>query len=148
AKPRTITTLKQSRDKVVQFFGADRELASITEADADAFAEHLRLSYADASVATFVKHARRFFRHACRARLLTENPFTDVSPGSFENQSRQFFVPADWANRIIQAAPDAQWRGIVALARFGGLRCPSDILALGWADIDWERSRFLVRSPK
>jgi hypothetical protein len=37
---------------------------------------------------------------------------------------------------------------LVALSRYGGLRCPSEHLALTWADVDWERQRFLVRSSK
>jgi hypothetical protein len=36
----------------------------------------------------------------------------------------------------------------VALCRFGGLRCPGEVLTLKWADIDWERGRFLVHSCK
>jgi hypothetical protein len=34
------------------------------------------------------------------------------------------------------------------LSRFGGLRCPSEHLALKWADVDWERDRFKVTSSK
>ena len=30
----------------------------------------------------------------------------------------------------------------------GGLRCPSETLALTWPDVDWERSLFRVDSPK
>jgi len=37
---------------------------------------------------------------------------------------------------------------IFALSRYGGLRCPSEHLALTWQDVDWERGRMLVRSPK
>ena len=44
--------------------------------------------------------------------------------------------------------PDAQWRLIIALSRYGGLRCPSEHLALTWGDVDWERNRLNVRSPK
>ena len=32
--------------------------------------------------------------------------------------------------------------------RFGGLRCPSEHLALTWEDMDWEHDRMTVRSPK
>ncbi len=46
------------------------------------------------------------------------------------------------------ACPDDQWRLIFALARYGGLRIPSEIQKLQWADIDWEKSRFTVYSPK
>ena len=37
---------------------------------------------------------------------------------------------------------------LFALSRFGGLRCPSEHLALTWPDVDWERDRFRVDSPK
>jgi integrase len=49
---------------------------------------------------------------------------------------------------VLNACPNAQWRLLFALSRYGGLRCPSEHLALTWADIDWERNRMTVRSPK
>ena len=44
--------------------------------------------------------------------------------------------------------PDAQWKLLFALSRYGGLRCPSEHLRLKWADVDWEKNRILVHSPK
>jgi hypothetical protein len=49
---------------------------------------------------------------------------------------------------ILAVCPDSQWRLIVALSRYGGLRCPSEHLALTWGDVDLERGRLRVRSPK
>ncbi len=40
------------------------------------------------------------------------------------------------------------WAVIVALSRFGGLRCPSETLSLKWGDIDWEIGRMSVPEPK
>ncbi|MEX2138897.1 MAG: site-specific integrase [Pirellulales bacterium] len=37
---------------------------------------------------------------------------------------------------------------IVALSRYGGLRCPSEVLSLRWQDVDWEGGRIVVQSPK
>jgi integrase len=37
---------------------------------------------------------------------------------------------------------------IFALARFGGLRIPSEALALRWDDIDWAQGRMTVTVPK
>ncbi|MBI1369021.1 MAG: tyrosine-type recombinase/integrase [Planctomycetes bacterium] len=34
------------------------------------------------------------------------------------------------------------------MCRFGGLRCPSEVLALTWADVNWEHNRIRVPSPK
>ena len=51
-------------------------------------------------------------------------------------------------NRIIEAMPDSQWRAVIALARIGALRCPSEVLSLRWCDIDWAGGWMNVRSPK
>src|SRR5262249_8913883 len=60
----------------------------------------------------------------------------------------QFHVARDVIFRVIDAAPDAEWRLLIALSRFGGLRCPSEHLSLRWQAVDWERNRFRVDSPK
>jgi len=52
------------------------------------------------------------------------------------------------AAAVLEACPDPEWQLIFALSRFGGLRCPSEHLALRLIDIDWERDRLTVHSPK
>ncbi|MFI4915660.1 MAG: site-specific integrase [Phycisphaerales bacterium JB060] len=37
---------------------------------------------------------------------------------------------------------------MIALARWGGLRTPSETLRVQWVDVDWGRGRLRVRSPK
>lgn len=37
---------------------------------------------------------------------------------------------------------------IFALCRYGGLRCPTEILALKWSDLDWKKEQFTVTSVK
>jgi integrase len=49
---------------------------------------------------------------------------------------------------VIDACPDWEWRLLVALARFGGFRVPSEATRLRWQDIDWDRERIKIRSPK
>ncbi|MCC6123354.1 MAG: site-specific integrase [Pirellulales bacterium] len=53
-----------------------------------------------------------------------------------------------YTQKVLEHCPDAQWRLIFALARFGGLRTPSETLALRWGHIDWERGRITIISPK
>ena len=52
------------------------------------------------------------------------------------------------ARRVIDACPDVEWRLIVALARFAGLRCPSEVLRLTWNDVHWDIDRFTVHASK
>ena len=43
---------------------------------------------------------------------------------------------------------DAEWQLIVALSRYGGLRCPSEHVALRWEHVLWDIGRINVMSPK
>src|SRR5262245_11771474 len=142
AKPRTTTNMNLARRQLVEFFGADRPLGAVTRADAKQFAIDLRRKYAEATVARTVKRARQFFNAAIDARLIAENPFSKVPVGQMHNRDRLFFVTRGMTTQILDACPDAEWRAIVALCRYGGLRCPSELLSLTWADILWDRDRF------
>ena len=130
------------------FFGDHRQLRSITPAEADGFAIWAKAKFAEATAARIIKRARQFFAAAIRARILTENAFSGVKPGSMTNADRKFHVVRDVIDKVIQACPDREWRVIVALSRYGGLRCPSEVLGLLWADVNWETARILVRSAK
>jgi hypothetical protein len=57
-------------------------------------------------------------------------------------------VREDVAQKILEKCPDTEWKLIFALSRFGGLRCPSETLSLRWNDIDFEKGRMRVHSPK
>ena len=49
---------------------------------------------------------------------------------------------------MIEHAPNKTWKLLIALSRFAGLRVPSEALSLRWHDVDWERGRLAVPSPK
>ena len=49
---------------------------------------------------------------------------------------------------MINACPDAEWRLIVALARFGGIRIPSELVTLRWSDINWEEDKITIHSKR
>jgi len=58
------------------------------------------------------------------------------------------FVTLQDSQLLLEAAPDADGRCIITHARFGGLRTPSERLAVCWDDTNWERGRMLIRSSK
>lgn len=148
AKPRTLTNLKQAAAKLVEHFGAEKPLERITEGDADSFVAAMRKKYSPAYVSRLTKYGKQFFHAARRAGLVTANPFDGVKAGTMANPERMYFLTRADTQKIIDACPSAEWRLIVALARFGGLRCPSELATLTWDDINWDQGRFLVKSPK
>jgi integrase len=148
-KTNTASNLRMFGDRLIAFFGKDKNLADIKRSDADDWALYLkREKYAEATVGRTIKGARQLFKAACRAELITRNPFEDLKAACNPDKERQHFVSHADTQRVLDACPDAEWRLLVALARFGGLRCPSEHLALTWPDVDWDRERFRVDSPK
>lgn len=138
---------------LLDYFGGNRLLADVTEADADAWRAWLAddrhgEGLARATISRQVKAARTIWRKAIRWKLAIANPFDGVVGGSQENESRKRYIDHDTIERVIAAAPNAQWRLLIGLARYGGLRCPSEHLGLTWSDIDWDRGVIHVRSPK
>jgi integrase len=103
---------------------------------------------AEPTVRRTCKRAKQYFAAAVKKRLIDENPFDDVPTADRANTSRQQFVSRADITKVIDACPDWEWRLIFAMARYGGLRIPSEILGMRWEDINWEHNRFTVRSPK
>ncbi len=78
---------------------------------------------------------------------LADNPFAEVSAKAVMRQDRQRFITREETDRLL-AVCNPTWRVIVALSRYGGLRCPSEVLSLRWQDVDWDAGRIVVPSPK
>jgi integrase len=149
-KQSTRLNLEQVRGNLLEFFGSGKFLEEVTPGDADDFRRFLLGRLGENTVRRHCGRAKQFFRAALRKRLLAENPFADMKDCGVKgsNASRIYFISLEEAGKVLEACPDAQWRLLFALSRFGGLRCPSEHLTLRWADIDWERGRMTVRSPK
>jgi len=148
-KTATLTAWGQAQRNLIEYFGESKPLAEISPGDADDWRRALLArGLADSTVCKRCQFAKQFFRAAVRKRILTENPFEDVRGKGQADPTREYFVTRDEAERVIDACPDAQWRLIFALSRFAGLRCPSEHMNLRWEDVNWERNRITVRSPK
>jgi integrase len=137
-KPNTLRNLAQSRRILCSYFGADRDIQTITSGDADDYREALlRDDYSVATTAREIKRARQFFAYAKRKEFVAANPFEGVKTGKQTNRARLYFVDSGLAARVLEACPDNEWRLIFALSRYQGLRCPSETLALRWSDVHW-----------
>jgi integrase len=135
---------------LLTFFGDSKRLDEITQGDADNFGIYLKTqeNLADNTVRRRLGMSKQFFRAAIRKKLISENPFEGQSTTVRENPRRFYFVSVAESQAVLEACPDAQWRLVFALCRFGGLRCPSEVARLKWEDINWEKSRFTVHASK
>lgn len=148
-KPSTRTRMGQARSALIRHFGKDRAAATIDEKDAEQWRAWLReQEYATATISRTTMYARQFWRWGIKRGMVESNPFAEIRAGAQTNSARQVFIDRATIARVLAAAPDAEWRLLIALSRFGGLRVPSEALALTWGDVDWELSRITIRSSK
>ena len=148
-KAGTITMYGHTRRNLIEFFGEDKLLRDITPGDADQWRSSLlEQRLGENTARRRCGLAKQFFRAAVRRKLLSSNPFEDLKTAVKGNPQRFYFVTQREAEKVLDACPDTQWQLIFVLSRYGGLRCPSEQLALRWEDVDWDRGRILVHSPK
>ncbi len=148
-KPSTLTILDQARRRLVEHFGADRRLDSIGPAEADQYRAWLiARGLARNSVHKLLRYAKHYFGAAVERGLIAANPFRRIPCVVGGDPARRVFVPADVVLKLIDSIPDPEWKLMLALARFQGLRIPSEALALTWHDVDFERRRLIVRAAK
>jgi integrase len=150
AKPNTIANYKQVRRLLCEYFGEQCLINSITPSAGDKWRRWMAKDkhLAASTISKHTKRAKTMMADAVRDRLLAESPFAHLKGGSETNPERQRFIDRDMVDRVMEWCPDADWRCIFALARFGGLRCPSEVLGLKWTDIDWDAGRLRIESPK
>ena len=148
-KPATKIVRGQVIRDLKEFFGELRDVETITPGNADDFKQWLiGRKLAPTTIHKRLQSARSFFHAMRRRKLIDENPFDGVRLAATGIKDRQRFILREEIARVLDACPDHHWRAIVALSRFGGLRCPSEVLSLRWQDIDWKANRIVVQSPK
>ncbi len=148
-KPASLIAWGQVIKALTQLLGSDFSLAGVTAVKGEEFRQSmLAAGLRPTTIHKRLQHARLFFEHAKRQGLIAENPFEFVRHRPGDASERRAYVPADDVTRAIEQAPNQTWKLLIALSRFAGLRVPSEALSLRWQDVDWERQRLTVPSPK
>ncbi|MFN0012134.1 MAG: tyrosine-type recombinase/integrase [Phycisphaerales bacterium] len=147
-KPESRRKLDQTKAKLLVFFGDGRQLHEITPDAAARWREDLSAKgLSEAAVKTHTGNAKTIMAEAVRRELIERSAFAALKGGVTPTRNTRYVTPAD-AEKVLAACPDGQWRLLVGLARLAGLRTPSEVAPLTWADVDWERGRLRVHSPK
>ena len=124
-------------------FGRDYRIDRFTAEDAGKFRTQLlttgnKQTNGPLALATVNKHcsiAKQLFEMAISAELITRNPFEKIETTNRVDRQRKEYIEAERVERLMECMPNWQDRLILALARFAGLRIPSEILQLRWEHI-------------
>lgn len=148
-KDDTIRKLENVARRLSSFFYGIK-LDEVTVYDAKNFKSFLRgkEKLGENTARRHIGMCRQFFNAAIDKGLINKNPFRGQPVTVNSNESRMFYVTPEMTRKVLDACPNAEWRLIVGLARFGGLRCFSEIHRLKWEDIDFANSEFTVHASK
>ena len=136
----TLRKLKEYFDGVL--------LLDLTPSMAQAFRDDLAEKQAQATVSGHIKRIKKALALAVKRGLIHSSAFSEVIAGKQTNENRKHFVSREVIGKVIDACPNADWRLLVALARFGGLRNSSETMALEWKDVDFVNETINVPGSK
>ena len=132
------------------YFGPDKDMRRITPADADEWAAWLRSSegLGENTIGKRCQFAKKFFSVAVKWKLLPENPFSGLVGAVVSVPERQYFIPRETVDALLDQCHGPEYRLLLIIARYLGVRVPSEIVPLKWGDVDWENMRIVITSPK
>ena len=137
------------RANLIECFGAGKPVASFSQGDAADFRTWMRdRKYSAATISKRCKTAKQFFRFAVDREWVHKNPFRDMKGWADANEERRVFVPAAQVEAAIKECTHPELRLVFALARWGGVRVPSEVLSLRWEDVYWDRGMMRITAPK
>ena len=148
-KESTRLVYQKVRRRLVEHFGKERRITDITVGEAKQWRRQLLDSgLAEGTVNRSAGTATQFFNEAVDLKAIEENPFKGLPTVVRGNRERFYYVERHTIEKVIDACPDAEWRLLVGLARYAGLRVPSEALLLRWGDVALDGRTMTITSPK
>lgn len=153
--PRTVTALSQSRSALVAYLGTDKRMDSVSAHDAMEFYDYLLTKSGQASKGVgentakgMFSKVRQMFNGALERDVIGKNPFKLASLSVSVGAAKKEYVPESTIMEAVEYCTTDEWKLLLVFGRFVGLRIPSEIDKLTWADINWEKNTMLIHSPK
>lgn len=125
-----------------------KPLESLTALDARQWRDHLQDGgRTGKTVLSYTKDAGAIYRAAIREGLVSFNPFTALEAiDTSDSLDRKPFTGVEVAN-LMAHAPSEEWRGLILIAAFTGLRL-GDASRLTWEAVDLDEKRITLVPSK
>jgi integrase len=151
----TVQKYLDCKANLVCFFGDQRGIFQVTPGDADDFVRWLKTNgrrpkpgpLSPSTVKGRIEQAKLYFSVAVRRRWLSQNPFQGVKARATAPTDRLRYIERETVQKLMDAA-DPEFRLIIALARYLGLRTPSETWPLRWEWVNWEMGTIRVLDSK
>ena len=124
------------------YFGNETLLADVSPGMAKKFGTWLRApgrksaseGLGDNTAKLMIRQLKTIFKSAIDYKVLDKNPFQGMATAINVNENNQTMVESADVLKVMEHAVDEEFKAIIALARFGGLRTPSEFRYLKHGD--------------
>jgi integrase len=120
----------------------------ITPKDIQLLRDDLLKSFKNTTAYKTLQFFQSCFTLAIKRKQIAESPILDIGVSNKPSRDDDRVIKVAEYRRLLEACNDNQWRVIIALARVGGFRCPSEAMTLRWSDVQFDKNIVVIRSPK
>jgi site-specific recombinase XerD len=133
-KDKTQRDYKVSCNRLYWYFSRTDLVSKIDKDKIKEFIDCCNEKLAECTMYRSVITYRSIFEIAVKLGILTENPFDGIQEGKRYNEQNMFYVTRELTMNLLKVCNDDLDRLIIVLARFGGLRVPSELEQLRFKD--------------
>ncbi len=145
---RTHELYEQSSSLFLDYLEQDFGLLAIKREHAERWHNHLVESgISTASVRRHIRQLKACFNAAIKRDILVQNPFDRIKSASVAAERGRIISDIE-AEKVLNELPSLEYKLLFALARYGGLRSPSETLTVSWEDIDLDTDRMEIYAQK
>lgn len=148
-KERTKENYRTVRKSFFAFFRPDDPISRLTKEAILEWKRYLESKYETATVSNAIVKTKCLLNWATDEKeLFAKSPGKGIRKGSFVNKNKDFTIEMPLFEKLLEQCRTQEQRTLLTLARIGGLRIPSEIAGLTWADVQWDKDTFFIKSPK
>lgn len=145
--PSTFRANRLALDKLSEVAGETTRLAELGLKHIDSLVRHnKKRGVSPASINNYIRHARSALNKAVDWEYLVENPLHKAKEIPVPKRRPRYLSP-EQITTLLSSIEDRRLRALVAAYLATGRR-RSELLALCWEDVDWERGLYYVRRAK
>jgi integrase len=152
-EPSSLKRMEIELDRFVGWVGVDTDIAKLTAGTVVDFQSWLAGQLAsEAGQRTCCRYVKAAFAYAVEHEWLVRNPFAKIKSSAIAAK-RAHYVSPEQAELVFAAiethfkgepAKAIQWKVLFGLARYAGLRTPSETCEITWRGVDWENNALIV----
>lgn len=126
----------------------NKPLETLTTGDVERWKRHLLdTGIAGKTTLSYLKDLGAIYRAAIREGLIATSPVGSIEPPSTDDSQERKPFTTEEVQRLIDAAPSEQWRGMILAAAFTGLRL-GDVARLKWSSVNLETKMIEIMPSK